>query len=126
MIYLQDSFMGEGKSSLCTGQHTANRLVRICLEERILRFEIKIELNRYLVNVITLAFMPFPYMLQIGIRYQYKIKIFYNLTRITHDATAACCPCHEVQFKDIMLMNKMVELLLMVIGNTHKIMLAHR
>ena len=100
--------------------HTGNAGVGISSEERFITHgEIKLDGN--LTDVIAVAFVLLPYMLQIGRSDETEIIVAYHLLRISNDSSYSLCILYKVQLVHRMVMDRISKLLLMPVCNIEHI-----
>ena len=93
------------------------------MERCVLILEINIKLHCHLVDILTLAFVLLPYMLQIATGDEHQIVIADELTRVTDDSPTTLRILHEVQLHGLMVVDRIVELLLPAVGHIHEVVL---
>ena len=111
---------------LGTGQHTLDGAERIGFEGRRLRLEVHLELDGNLVDVVVLALMLFPDVLQVGTGDEHQVVLARYLTTVADHAPAARSTLDEVQFIELVTVDGKSTLLFVPVGHVHKVVFAQR
>ena len=101
--------------------HSLQRPEGVAPEDCIFR-EINVEMDGYLVDILTGTGILLPHMLQIGTCDQDQVIVADYLIGITHNATHAWGMLHEVQFIHLMVMDGVSKLLLASFCNIEHIL----
>ena len=121
LIDSHDGLHRETESLLGFYHHLLHRIEGIAGEDATIA-EVDIKLDRHLADIIALASVLFPDMLQIGTGNQHQVVLPYHLIGVANDAAHASGMLHKVQFIHLMIMDRISKLLLPTVSNVEHIL----
>ena len=121
LIDTHDGFQRKTESLLSLDHHLFHRVEGITRKDTAIA-EIDVKLDCHLTDIVALAVVLLPDVLQVWAGDQHEVVLPDDLVGVTHNTTHTSRMLHEVQFVDLVVMYRIGELLLPTVGDVEHIL----
>ena len=125
LVDAHDGRQGECQTFAGLFQHLTHTVEGVARQESVVA-QVHIELDGNLADVVAVAGVLFPHVLQVRTGDEHKVIIANHLVRVAHDTAHTRCVLNEIELENLVVVNGIGELLLSAVGNIEGILTHQR